>query len=106
MSDYILVRTTVPTRELARQIADALLSRRLAASVHVNGPTESRYWWQGEIRRGEEWVCEIRTTTRARAPVEELVRELHPYELPELFATAMLIDDPELEAWLDQHIDT
>jgi periplasmic divalent cation tolerance protein len=104
MPDYVLLRTTVPTRELGQTLAERLVARRLAASVHVKGPTESTYWWREQVRHVEEWDCEIRTLAKARPRVEELIRELHPYEVAEVFALEIDVADPELRAWLEDNV--
>ena len=104
MSDYVLIRTTVPTRELGQTIADHLVSRHLAVSVHVKGPTEATYSWQDQVHHSQEWDCEIRTRAEARSQVEELIREHHPYEVVEIFVLEMDVGDPHLKAWLDRYV--
>jgi periplasmic divalent cation tolerance protein len=78
--------STAPDRDTARAIARTLVEERLAACVNLVEPIESIYRWQGQIEQSAE-VMMIVKTTRSRLPaLERRLRELHPYELPELLA--------------------
>ncbi len=78
--------STAPDRETARGIARSLVEESLVACVNLVEPIESIYRWQGEIEQSSE-VLLIMKTTRARLPsLDQRLRALHPYELPELLA--------------------
>jgi periplasmic divalent cation tolerance protein len=98
MNNFLQLSTTTGTREDAERIAVALVDRRLAACVHVAGPIRSVYRWQGKVETAEEWTC-IAKSSRDKLPaIESLLMELHPYELPELVATPIVVGS---EAYLD-----
>jgi periplasmic divalent cation tolerance protein len=61
MAAIIEVHTTIDSREAAQKIAEAIVSKRLAACVQVSGPITSTYWWQGKIEQAEEWLCTAKT---------------------------------------------
>src|SRR4051794_38278005 len=82
----LIIVTTVPSRAVARRLGKALLDRRWVAAMQVSGPIQSAYWWKGKIRRQTEYVCSFRTTSARYAATEKCIRELHPYELPEIYA--------------------
>lgn len=90
VSQCVQVQTAAGTRDEAAAIADALLSRRLAACVQIVGPIQSRYWWQGELESAEEWLCLAKTTTERADAVVAAVGEVHSYETPEIVVTAIL----------------
>ena len=74
----------MPDQATAEQLGATLVQERLAACAQVVGPVSSTYWWQGRVEHSREWYCHLKTT-RARLPaIERRLRELHPYELPEL----------------------
>src|SRR6185503_21121002 len=84
MPDLVIVLTTMPDDARADELARTLVDERLAACVNVHGPMTSTYRWKGKVERDAERQLVIKTT-RARLPaVEERLRRLHPYELPEL----------------------
>ena len=102
MTDFIQVITTTETQEDAQRIARALVEARLAACVQVSGPIQSTYHWQGEIQSGQEWQCLIKTRRQLYDEVERTIRRLHPYEVPEVLALAMVAGSADYQAWLEQ----
>jgi len=86
MTDKRLFLTTAPTREEANSIATELVSKHLAACVNVLGPMASVYRWQGDLERSEEFLLLIKSTESNSAAIQEAIRELHSYQIPELIA--------------------
>jgi periplasmic divalent cation tolerance protein len=80
----VLVVTNLPDRESAIRLAESLVGARAAACVNVLAPCLSIYHWQGETESTEETPLLIKTTEAAYTAVERIIRELHPYELPEI----------------------
>jgi periplasmic divalent cation tolerance protein len=80
----ILVLSTVPESESAR-ISETLVSERLVACVNA-APVRSCYRWKGEICRDREELLVMKTRESLFPRVLERVREIHPYELPEILA--------------------
>ncbi len=86
MADFIQVQTTTERREEAEAIAGELVAQRLAACAQIVGPITSTYRWQGQVERAEEWLLLIKTTGAMYERVEEEIRRLHAYEVPEIIA--------------------
>lgn len=103
MDSVLLVRVTIPDREVADRIAKDLLDRRLCASVHVSGPTDSRYWWNGALHRASEWACEARTRPQCLAMVRTTIEELHPYEVPEILVSEVQAGTAAYVRWLQEY---
>lgn len=104
MSEAIQVTTTTATKEDAQRIAAALVERRLAACVQVGGPITSCYRWQGAIETAEEWLCTIKTTRAAYEQVERAIRQLHPYDEPEIIAVPIVAGSAGYLQWLDRQV--
>lgn len=100
----IQVTTTTGDREIATRIATELVDRRLAACVQISGPVESTYQWQGKIERTEEWLCVAKTVREHWPAIEQLVSELHPYDVPELIATEIVAASVAYQAWLRSEV--
>ena len=83
--DALLVFSTCPDDACAERIAQALVSRRLAACVS-RSPVRSVYRWNDGIERADEVQLVVKTTRAAWPALERALRELHPYELPEILA--------------------
>ncbi|WP_282611219.1 divalent-cation tolerance protein CutA [Pelagibius sp. Alg239-R121] len=77
----VLVLITVPDREVAGNIATALVEKRFAAAVHV-AEIASVYRWQDAVHQGGEVVLTVKTVAARFADIEGLIDESHPYDLP------------------------
>jgi periplasmic divalent cation tolerance protein len=104
MADFIQVLTTTDSKNLAKQIGGALVERRLAACVQVVGPIASIYRWQGKIETAEEWQCWIKTTRQRFAAVEQAIRELHTYSVPEILAIPVVAGSAAYLQWLEEQV--
>jgi periplasmic divalent cation tolerance protein len=94
----ILVLTSLPDAASAQKLAEALVTARLAACVHVGAPVESMYHWRGTLEKSAEVPVSIKTRASLYRRVERAIRDLHPYELPE--SIAVPISDGS-DAYLD-----
>jgi len=86
MSEAIVVLTNCPDDEVADRIARTLVESGLAACVNRLAPASSIYRWQGAVERATETPLLIKTTRERYAEVEQAIRALHPYEVPEIVA--------------------
>ena len=102
MPDQLLVLTTHPEHQGAVDLAAQLVQRRLAACVNVLPLMTSVYEWKGELQKGHEHLLLIKTTPECYPAVETSIRELHPYELPEVVATPITRGLKDYLAWVTQ----
>jgi periplasmic divalent cation tolerance protein len=100
MAEFLQITTTADSRPAAETIASELVNRRLAACVQIVGPVHSVYRWQGAVERADEWLLFIKTAASRCAAVESAIRELHPYEQPEIIATPIVAGSEGYLAWL------
>jgi len=85
----LLVVTNLPDRTAAETLARALIDRRAAACVNVLAPCLSVYRWKGAVETAEEHPLFAKTTEDRYSLLERVIRELHPYELPEIIAVPL-----------------
>lgn len=104
MADYVQVLTTTGSEEEAERIATALLEQRLAACVQTLGPTVSRYRWQGELERAQEWQCLAKTEAALYAEVEASIRAVHSYDEPEILAIPVLAGSRGYLEWISANV--
>jgi periplasmic divalent cation tolerance protein len=97
-AETLLVITSLPDRASADALARALVERRAAACVNILAPCTSVYRWKGAVETAEEYPLFAKTTRDRYSLLERVVRELHPYELPEIIAVAI---ERGLPAYLD-----
>ena len=100
MGEFLQITTTTGTRQDAEQIAAELVSRRLAGCVQVSGPIASTFRWQGKTETLEEWVCTIKTASAKFEDVQKVIEQIHPYEVPEIVATAIEGGNEKYLSWL------
>lgn len=100
MDEVIVVLTNLPDRDAALKLGQALVARRLAACVNVLAPCTSVYRWKGEIEKADETPVLIKTRAERYAEVEAAIRELHPYELPEIMAVTAVRGLGEYLQWV------
>ena len=100
MPRCLVVLVTCPTRAVARRIATALVTRRLAACVNVMPVVHSIYRWQGKVERAQEALLLIKTSTRRFAQAKRVVLALHPYEVPEVVALRLVDGHPAYLRWV------
>ena len=72
----------------------------------MSGPIASTYRWQGQIENAEEWVCTAKTTQAQFAGIQEVLRRLHPYEVPELIATPVVGGSAAYLKWVGEQLKT
>lgn len=96
----LLVLTNAPDAATADALAQALVEQQLAACVNVLVPCRSVYRWQGTVEQASELPLLIKTTAAHYPAVEALIRERHPYELPEILAVDVQGGLPDYLAWV------
>ena len=99
-ADTLLVITNLPDRASAETLARALVERRAAACVNILAPCRSVYRWKGAVETAEEVPLFAKTTRDRYSLLERVVRELHPYELPEIIAVPVEHGLPEYLDWV------
>ena len=100
MERYVQIATTTPRRDVARQIARALVELRLAACVQIVGPIESTYRWEGAVETAREWLCLVKTTRARLRAASAAIADLHTYENPEIAALPIITGSRRYLDWL------
>jgi len=98
---HIVVYITVPSKEAGQQIATVLLASRLAACVNIIPNITSIYHWQGAINQDDELLLIAKTRAELFETLATKVKEVHPYEVPEVIAMPIVAGTKEYLAWID-----
>ena len=96
----LIVLTTVGDRESAERVARTLVEERLAACVSVVPGLRSFYWWEGELTEDSELLLVIKTLESAYDRLESRLREIHPYQVPEIVALRAARVSQAYLAWM------
>ena len=94
-----LALTTVGSEEDDARIARPLVESKAAACVSIVSPVRSFYVWKGVFQDEREWLLLIKTS-RPAGEVRDLLRAVHPYEVPEFLAFPASYADEAYAKWV------
>jgi periplasmic divalent cation tolerance protein len=104
MTEYIQVFTTVENRDDADNIAKALVEKHLAACVQIIGPLTSYFQWQEQLESTQEYLCLIKSREDLYQELEATIKNLHPYEVPEILAMPITCGGKEYLNWMAREL--
>ncbi|XP_062063655.1 protein CutA homolog isoform X4 [Lepus europaeus] len=99
---HSVVFVNCPNEQIAKDIARAVLDKKLAASVNILPQAASLYFWKGEIEEATEILLLIKTKTSKVFMLSSYVRLVHPFEIPEVFSLPMDQGDVQYLKWLEE----
>ena len=80
----VVVFLTGPTHQQLEDMATRLVEEGLAACVNILPGVTSVYRWRDRVERDTEALGIVKTDARLLSRLEDRVRELHTYDLPEV----------------------
>lgn len=99
-TQILLVLTNFPDSTHARELAELLVDRKLAACVNILRECTSVYRWQNQTETASEIPVLIKTTRQRYEAVAQTIKSLHPYELPEIIAVPVDNGLPAYLQWI------
>jgi periplasmic divalent cation tolerance protein len=100
MTDFVIVLTTLPAEGDAEKLALQLVEERLAACVNILPPMRSVYRWKNAIEQADERQVLIKTTRARLTALENRLRKLHPYDVPEFVVLPIDSGSADYLSWL------
>jgi periplasmic divalent cation tolerance protein len=100
--EYVMVLTTVGADVNAGAIAAALVDDRLAACVNVLPEMDSYFRWRGAVEQAQERQLLIKTTAARLSALEERLKDVHPYELPEFLVLTVRQASEAYGRWITE----
>jgi periplasmic divalent cation tolerance protein len=101
MSAFMLVLTTVPDEKTGAALGRTLVEERLAACVTVSPAARSFYHWEGKLCDEAERVVLIKTRASFYEKLENRIKALHPYKVPEIVAWTLEKGSRDYLDWLE-----
>jgi periplasmic divalent cation tolerance protein len=86
MKKVSIVFSTIDSNDQALKISEVLVSQRLAACVNILPAVTSVYRWQNRIHKDSELLLIIKTKTDKLEALIDQLRQIHPYDVPEIIA--------------------
>ena len=96
----ILIQTTTSTDQQAETIASALIEQNAVACTQISGPVISQYRWQGRVEKHQEYILAAKAPKHNYPQIADIIREYHPYEVPEIIAVPICHVSPDYLAWV------
>ncbi len=96
-----VVLCTIPT-DKAESIAKAVVESKHCACVNVVGDIKSYYWWEGKIEEDRECLLIIKTNLKNLKLLFELIKEIHPYDVPEIIALPIEEGNQDYLDWINK----
>ncbi len=98
-----MVLVTCGSAKEARRIARALVEKRLAACGNIlEAPVRSIYRWKGKVETAKEYLLLIKTSRRRFKALQDEVKRLHSYDVPEIIALPIASGSPEYLKWISE----
>jgi periplasmic divalent cation tolerance protein len=104
MINAIGVLVTVPNRKTANKIAKTLLEGKIVSCVSIVSNLDSFYWWKGKIEYSKELLLIMNTLKSKFNLVEQTVRKLHPYEVPEIISFDIAKANKDYIQWIKDSV--
>ena len=104
MLTLVLISTTFETKEDAEKTAQLLLNEKLIACAQVSGPITSCYRWEGSVVTSAEFTLTLKTTAGLLELVTKRLKEVHPYDLPEIILQADTQGSAEYVKWVESEV--
>lgn len=101
MNNYIVVLTATPEKD-AEKIALELVESRSCACVNIISGVTSIYHWQGKLEKERESILLMKTESGKEDQIEEILKDIHPYELPELIVLPIKWGKREYLEWISE----
>ena len=103
MDKYIVVTTLCDEEEVANEIVDTLLSKKLVAGSQVT-KVNSKYYWNNRLEEVMEYKLEFRTKESKFRDIEEEIKKIHNYEVAEISSYEIKNASKEFLNWIDENI--
>ncbi|HUQ49878.1 MAG TPA: divalent-cation tolerance protein CutA [Terriglobales bacterium] len=99
-----IILTTTGNQTEARKIARALVEQKLVACVNIVPGVESVYRWKGKLESSNECLLAIKTSQKRFKAVQDVIKQMHTYDLPEIVSVAIEGGSKEYLKWLVQQV--
>jgi periplasmic divalent cation tolerance protein len=104
MTDKIVVFSACGSAEEARNLACRLVEARLAACVNVIPGVYSVFHWEGKVDEASEWMLVIKSTRARLAELQNELRKMHSYVVPEIVALPIVDGSADYLDWVDREL--
>lgn len=100
--EVLLVLSTFPTADAARETARRAVDGGLAACANILPAVESIYRWKEKVESASEALVFFKTTIGKYQALEDQIRAHHSSEIPEVISLQLTSGLPDYLNWIAQ----
>lgn len=99
---YIMIYCTTSDEDSALKIANELVNKKLVACCNIIPAITSVYNWQNKVNTDAEVLMIMKTKSTLFKLVEQGIKKLHDYEVPEIISTEITDGSEDYLNWIDE----
>lgn len=99
---FVVAHSTFPDAETARKISRELVENALVACANIIPAVESLYFWKGKVEHSAEVLVIFKLTAARFAEFSKRLRQLHPYDVPEILRVNVAEGSPDYLRWISE----
>lgn len=97
----IAVLVTIPEKD-AEHLSEMLVRERVCACVNIIKGVKSFFWWQDKLDQAQEAILIIKTKEALFGKLKNLVKNNHPYKVPEIISFKIEQINQEYLEWINK----
>lgn len=105
MQEYIVILVTTDSSDSAQRIGQSLVNKKLVACCNIVSNIKSIFRWKGKIDKSDEVLLILKTKKDVFQKVVQEVRNLHPYEVPEIIALPIVYGNKDYLGWIEKEVE-
>ncbi|NXY84857.1 CUTA protein, partial [Alcedo cyanopectus] len=90
--------------QIAKDIARAIMDKKLAACVNILPKSSALYFWKGQVEESTEILLLVKTRTSKIGELSNYVRSIHPFENPEIISLPIDQGNPLYLKWIEESV--
>ena len=99
--EAVVIFCTVPNKDEAKKISEALLKEKLAACVSTVDKISSMFLWNEELCKENELLLIIKTKKELFDKIEAVIKAFHSYNVPEIIALPVILGSQDYLGWIE-----
>ena len=103
-SSLILFYIPIPNEKCGEDIAKELIQKKLIACANIFPTHKAIYQWEDQVQSESENVMILKSLKEKAPQVEELVKDLHPYDCPCILQIEPSQTNSDFLHWAQQQI--
>jgi periplasmic divalent cation tolerance protein len=99
-----VVYITAQNREEAEKIGRHLVKEKVAACVNIVDNIKSLFWWEKNMDEANECLLIAKTSVEKFKKLEETVKKVHSYQVPEIIALPVVAGSKDYLDWIKSSV--